>query len=147
VPNTLMNLLVGFTGTRKGMTQYQKDTLAALWAEHPAELHLGDAIGADAEAFDLAAATNHVHEWKRPIVLVGYPSDRPDQRAFKHYDMTHGALPPMERNRLIVERTDLLVGCPHSMRELETGTWKTIIFAWGKKPVWIVRPDGNIERM
>lgn len=144
----LENLLVGFTGTRKGMTAYQKDTLSTFLSEHPLELHLGDAIGADSEAFDLMVQANNTFGWKRPTVLIGYPSDRPEYRANRDYDMEHHPMPPMDRNRLIVERTQLLIGCPRSTRNFETGTWRTVGFALERRTdVYVIRPDGCVEEM
>jgi len=48
-------LHIGFTGARQGMTEGQKSALRDLLASHSGVvLHHGDAVGADAEAHDIA---------------------------------------------------------------------------------------------
>jgi hypothetical protein len=47
---------IGFTGTRRGMTVAQRKTLRSLLLTGSGKLHHGDAIGADAEAHDIAIA-------------------------------------------------------------------------------------------
>ena len=69
-------LRIGFTGTREGMTDRQKTALRELLASYPgAILHHGDAIGADAEAHDIAVALG--------CAVVIHPPENERQRAFK----------------------------------------------------------------
>lgn len=45
---------IGFTGTREGMTQAQKDVFASLVARiEPDEFHHGDCVGSDEAAAEL----------------------------------------------------------------------------------------------
>jgi len=43
---------IGFTGTQRGMTDAQKNTLRKM-VPNDAELHHGDCVGTDAEAHDI----------------------------------------------------------------------------------------------
>ena len=131
---------IGFTGTRKGMTQKQKESLDTLLGEFPyqSEFHHGDCIGADAEAHDIAALMHY-------LIWI-HPPKNSSQQAFKpgpHFG------PPEEylvRNKRIVRATDLLVACPgETQMHTRSGTWSTVRYATllGKS-VKIVFPDGRI---
>ena len=135
---------VGFSGTRQGMTDAQKEAFSALIRElGPTEFHHGDAIGADAEAAD---AVNQLLQ--RPKIIC-HPCYFNAQRAWtKFNDEKRPVRDTHVRNRRIVAETDLLVGCPKSMKRLQsTGTWHTIGEAEGKgKPRFVVWPDGTITQ-
>jgi hypothetical protein len=55
--------------------------------------------------------------------------------------------PYLDRNREIVDNTDVLVACPAGPEERRSGTWSTIRHAlrWGV-PVILCWPDGRAER-
>jgi hypothetical protein len=70
-----MAMRVGFTGTRRGMTDAQKDTVRGLLVRlRPAECHHGYRVGADAEFHALAEETG--------ALLVIHPPADDSQRAF-----------------------------------------------------------------
>lgn len=131
---------VGFTGTRLGLTPEQKLALTGIlnaYGYDEAEIHLGDAIGADDEARQIARNVMYF--------LHGHPSDRDDQRAFGTFDLVEPPLPPLERNRVIVDSAEVLIACPAGFHEeIRSGTWATARYARRVgKPVIIIWPDGT----
>lgn len=59
-------------------------------------------------------------------------------------------LPYMERNRAIVDASDVLIACPYEIVEPEfgrSGTWSTIRYALTipNFPVVIIWPNGRVE--
>lgn len=139
---------VGFTGTRNGMTDAQKDAFANLLVNlngpdfcRDAEFHHGDCIGADDQAATIA------HEGGLFSVVCHPPADE-SHRAFNPYatftlePKTHFA-----RNRDIVNETDVLIVCPlQAERQTRGGTWYTYDYAIKrKKKVTVIFPDGTTE--
>jgi hypothetical protein len=106
---------LGFTGTRRGMTERQSITLRGLLYHLNAEnnddvFHHGGAIGADTEAATLAKQ----YEWQLE----------------EHLPEDEGAEFLLARNCEIVEACDLLIAAPASLKEVRrSGTWYTIRFA------------------
>jgi hypothetical protein len=105
------------------------------------KLHLGDGIGADAEAYEEATALG--------VWTVGHPPN--DVRsASLSYNDERPASPALVRNLAIVtEGVDGLIAAPKdwvppaSLRG--QGTWTTIGYAWKlARHIWIVRPDGSV---
>lgn len=115
---------VGFTGTRAGMTPSQKAQFRArlreIKAEHPnAEFHHGSAVGADAEAAQIAR--------EEGFRVVSHPSNLPAQTATTVNDETLPAKPPLTRNRDIVAASDVMLAAPRTDKEeRRSGTWATI---------------------
>lgn len=133
---------IGFTGTRKGMTENQAAgvtravmDLAFRYGEELMEFHHGDCMGADAQI-------NAVLKRGFPfgIKRVSHPPANSSLRAFCE---VHEAREPKEylaRNRDIVTETDCLIAAPG---EGSRGTWYTVRYAEKVgKPVTVVRPDG-----
>lgn len=132
----------GFTGTQRGMTQEQKETLRGILAGRDGEFHHGDCIGADAEAHDIA-----VEVGLQPII---HPPDNPTKRAFKQarprITFVRQAKPYLERNHDIVDETIELIATPgEGTPQLRSGTWATIRYARKlKRMVTIIYPDGSV---
>lgn len=127
---------LGFTGTSYGTTPAQRAALAVVFTNlRPDELHLGDCVGADAEAWALATCRR-----------VGHPPSNPRARAYCAYDEERAPLPYLKRNRVIVDATECLVATPRTFKEeLRSGTWATVRYARGLgRPVCIVWPDGTL---
>ena len=126
---------IGFTGTREGMTEIQKNELYHKLVEYGAtEFHHGDCVGADAEA--------HVIAYGLKIVI--HPPEDDSLRAYCESDFILDPLPHLKRNKAIVDQTDVLFATPKEMvEELRSGTWSTIRYAnkRGKK-VEILYPSG-----
>lgn len=131
----------GFTGTSDGMQPRQLKAVRQLLYNCDV-LHLGDCIGADAEAHELAGETG--------ITRVGHPPTDGKARAFLLYEEERPAKPYLERNTDIArDGVDGLIAAPSDWVEInrgsDGGTWSTIRRArkLGRK-IWIVRPDGSI---
>ena len=119
-------MIFGFTGTRKGMTRYQKEQLKELLlASKPTRVNHGDCIGADAEFHNI------VKEYLPDCEIFIYPCNIREQRAFcQGAKFILNEAPPLTRNRNIVCASHELVACPKTNKEeLRSGTWSTIRYA------------------
>lgn len=118
----MTELRIGFTGTRTGMTEAQKDSLMgvcdrfAFGENRIAEFHHGDCIGADDE-FDLFMFEMMDH---KNIVRVIHPPISLEHRAHcaekldRWFKETISSLPQAHfaRNRHIVQASDVLIATP-----------------------------------
>jgi hypothetical protein len=128
---------VGFTGTRKGMSQHQKEQFALkLYELNPTEFHHGDCIGADAEAHDI------VREFFPDVEIFCHPPKASSNRAWKKCDHYLDPLPYLVRDHEIVDDVEYMFGSPLQDYEiLRSGTWAAIRYA--RK---ISRPITVLER-
>lgn len=133
-------MIVGFTGTRNGMTQAQhKRVCDFIHALNPAEVHHGCCVGADVEV-------NRVMIWFYPI--VGHPApDGPNRALCEGMTRMHKPKPFSDRNQDIVDACDVLVAAPAELREQPSGgTWQTVRRArLAGKWITIVWPDGRVS--
>ena len=132
-------LCVGFTGTRRGLTEKQRHRLKmALCHSGVCEFHHGDCVGADQEAAELVAAFGRSR-------IVVHPPSVSSQRAYTPWGTARTPKGYLERNRDIVRETQVLVGCPGEQQEiLRSGTWATIRFAIKLgRPILLIFPDGS----
>ncbi|KKL08067.1 hypothetical protein LCGC14_2579560 [marine sediment metagenome] len=132
---------VGFTGTRKGMTDEQR-TVFTGWIANmdPYEFHDGDCDGSDEEAHNIVRK-------KLPLCrMIGHPPNKDKHRAGCKYDMNYMPRPYLERNKDIVDDVDFMVATPDTMKEKERGgTWYTIRYARKQdRKLTIIYPDGTI---
>lgn len=138
-----MASIVGFTGTREGMTGPQIETVKSiLQDENPVRAVHGDCIGADAQFHDICVA--------RKVWIDVYPSNIVTQRAYSHgmIDTVHTPRPPLDRNKLIVDECDFLIVAPAQEKEvLRSGTWSTYRYAMKKKKtVYLILPSGQFAK-
>lgn len=150
--------MIGFTGTRHGMTYHQRQTTAALLklamvthersrALGPAAprqrltFHHGMCVGSDEQAHELAVDYGYL--------AVGHPaSDLPPEvrGSFKDVWSVQVALPALDRDAIIADQP-ILIATPHTFNEVRrSGTWSTIRYGWRHAGtlVWIVKPDGHV---
>lgn len=133
---------IGFTGTQQGMSNAQLETLRKLLDSVDAisgqEFHHGDCIGADAQAFQIAKQLDYV--------TVCHPPLNPSKRAFTQNSRQLPVKPYLDRNRDIVDASEMLIATPKGMQEeLRSGTWATIRYACRqRKPIQIIWPDGTV---
>jgi len=128
-------MIIGFTGTAKGMTAKQLAQVILL-TEGAKALHHGDCIGADAEAHNLLLSK---------MAIYIHPPIIPDRRAY-----CTGATqvyPPrayLDRNHDIVDACNILIAAPSGPETLRSGTWATVRYAKKiGKAVHIIMPDGS----
>ncbi len=132
-------MILGFTGTRAGMTEAQRKRTERIIDElSPDQAVHGDCVGADSQFHALCL--------DRSIPIVIYPCDIPHQRA--HCEGALTTYPPQDpilRNHSIVILCDLLLATPKGNREVvRSGTWATIRYASKRgKKICIVYPDGS----
>lgn len=134
--------IIGFTGTQRGVTEIQGETLisaligfreaGALWMEN------GDCVGADDDA------GRHWRHLGGKVSLHPPSNDR--KRAWMPADRTAKAKPYLDRNRDIVKASDAMVATPaESEEQPRGGTWYTIRYARKLgKPLMIIAPDGKM---
>lgn len=134
---------IGFTGTREGLTDAQWHALydAIGWGADAVTFHHGDCVGADG-AFDVMARG-------RGDRIVHPPED--DRLRYgatgggRHELELREPKPYLDRNRDIVDESDLLIACPKETTEqVKGGTWYTVRYARSVgKPITIIWPDGT----
>ena len=135
-------MIVGFTGTPRGMTAAQKQSLRRELAKVAVtEGHHGDCIGADAEFHEL------LRELYPRAVVVIHPPENDAKRAFCRGDVVKPELPYLVRNKAIVEVCEVLFACPGTKHEmLRSGTWATIRRAKkAERGLVLVYPDGTLS--
>lgn len=135
-------MIVGFTGTREGMTTKQrlalKPVLQRLFSAG-SEFHHGDCIGADEEAHYIARTLK--------FLIAIHPPIGSEKRAFCLGDRMYDTKAYLERNHDIVDACNVLIAIPQGFKEeLMAGTWATIRYAskGGDKPITIIYPDGLV---
>lgn len=141
-----MEIVLGFTGTRNGLTVMQSERLnLQLRFLEPAEARHGDCIGGD-EQFH--AKCMNLPVWR----IVVHPPDNDTLRAFcggsDDTQVTQvGMKPYLVRNRDIVDASDVMIACPKESEEvMRSGTWTTIRYARKiGKPLLIIYPDGTTQ--
>lgn len=136
--------VLGFTGTRAGMTPQQRRAVEILLVAYKkyrgAEFFAhGDCVGADAEAHKLAVRVG--------LKTAGFPSTLEDQRAHCELDWVDTPRAPLVRNKRIVAKADVMIACPETADEvLRSGTWATIRHAQKTKtPLLLVLPEGRVQ--
>jgi len=128
-------LIIGFTGTRSGMSDKQKKEVAAeleeLGCNDPDVLYTilhGGCIGADIDFHDMCSLA-------RKEVFPGHsakdPSDMKHRGEYPRADVIHDSQTHFKRNRDIVDRCDILIATPYNDNQ-EGGTWYTINYALKK---------------
>jgi len=150
---------IGFTGTQRGMTQFQKDELKGLiLLLKVSEFVHGDCIGADEQAHQIAYEAG-------VRVFTIFPSTYYKKRAFcfnegKILNNDNGQwntvnvndekilvrwMPkdtPLNRNHYIVDNVSRMLAAPKEHEHtLRSGTWATIRYAWKtKRDITIIPP-------
>ncbi len=133
-------MIIGFTGTRQGMTPNQRKAVRQLLAQlrdKVKEAHHGDCLGAD-EDFHITAISFKFY-------MVGHPPQDPRWRSFSEFDEIREPKNYLARNMAMVDEIDRLIACPSSYEEeVRSGTWATVRYARKKGTlVTIIRPDGR----
>jgi len=102
------------------------------------EVHHGDCVGADDQVGSFAAKLSGV-------TVTLHPPTNPSKRAFCAADEVREAKPYLDRNRDIVDETELLVAFPKGPEEKRSGTWATVRYARKlDRQIMYVWPDGTV---
>lgn len=134
------NIVLGFTGTREGMSDRQMYEihlmLQDLWQRGAREFHHGDCVGSDAQAHVIAESFGyHVH--------IHPPEDDRFQAFCKPTSGTvYAPAPYLVRDQAIVDACDILIATPQQEQEIHrSGTWATIRMGLAShREVWVIRP-------
>lgn len=131
-------MIIGYTGTRMGMTPTQQEVLMAqLHRLGATELHHGDCQGGDAQA--------HAISRQLGLRIVGHPPIGDGLRAFCVCDEMREPKDFLLRNRDIVQDTRILLGTPDGPERVRSGTWSALRFAKRSGRPWmIIAPDGDV---
>lgn len=127
-------MIIGFTGSRKGLTERQHQALTR-WLRHyrPMEFHHGQCVGADETAAYIVwgMAFNEPDRFSGPrATIVSHPPIKTDLRSnFAVNDLVMPDKDYLARDRDIAEACDVLIGCPDGPRRANSGTWYTIDYA------------------
>lgn len=118
-------MIIGFTGTRRGMTHEQRSIVMTL-LKKAKEAHHGDCIGADEQFHDLCRILS--------VPVVVHPPEDERLRAFcPNPARIEPPRPYLVRDRIIVDRCDLLIATPKEGYEPAPqrgqGTWSTVRYA------------------
>jgi len=146
---------IGFTGTREGMNKMQKKNFTYLLNSFSedmsiAEFHHGDCVGADADAHKLILDFNDFPPLnsRECEIHIHPPKDDSLQAKCEGFCKYYKPATYLARNRNIVDSVDIMVAVsatPHEI--LKGGTWYTINYARRNKvPVWILYPNGKVEK-
>lgn len=130
-------MILGFTGTRDGMTRLQQALFVGVLARLcPEEFHHGDGLEADAQAHNMVR--QHVPRCR----IIIHPPTNDALRAFCEGDEIRAPQPYLIRNLAIAACVDELAAAPKtSVEELRSGTWATVRYARrALKPVHILKP-------
>jgi hypothetical protein len=112
---------IGVTATRKGLSERQK-TFFREYISRGDQLHHGDCIGGDAELDRIAEEMG--------VERVAHPCDLAGQRAYCDAEIVLSPARPLERNRHIVDGSQVILAFPSSRtEERRSGTWATIRYA------------------
>jgi hypothetical protein len=139
----------GFTGTRNGMTDEQHEWIRqSIIYRLPRAVHHGACVGSDEQLHHMVLAL----QTYVPIRIVVHPPIN-EKFMMSKEDFDHPlvvVLPAKDyhpRNHDIVDATPRLVATPEGPEELlpRSGTWSTIRYAAGRKPVLICNPNGSVD--
>ena len=143
-----MSFVVGFTGSKQGMTNFQEKTVDTLLAELKANGYKyarhGMCVGSDAIFNRLAKLRFY---W-----TIGHPGVDADgqvkHRSTCSVDQLTPEHPFLIRNRHIVDRSHAMLATPGQNREVtRSGTWATIRYARARRiPLYLIYPDGHIAQ-
>ena len=141
-------MILGFTGTRRGMTTYQKTNLRHAVAILPERVIHGGAEGADEEFHNFIYRT--ISKETNVLSMEIYPTANRTHLWEDDFSIdkcwgevvVHDPMDPLVRDRIIAGRCDHLLAAPATVNEvLRSGTWATVRYARkAGKPVTILLP-------
>lgn len=144
-------MILGFTGTRKGMKGAQYAALNQLLRKlYYDDIHHGGALGADLEFHQMMLKDTRARLRCKIYIHPTFGFQRPlfecDDPYWGRNIVVYNEMTPLTRDIAIANEIDTLIACPDSMKErLRSGTWFTVRKAREYKlMVFIVYPNGQI---
>lgn len=131
-------MILGFTGSRSGLTREQYIKLNLFFEENKIlEVHHGDCIGSDEIVHNLSM--------DKQINIIIHPPVKRIYRAFCESNFTLTEKDYLVRNRDIVNSSDMIIAFPPTYKKIpRSGTWYTINYAKKcNKTCLTVFPDGK----
>lgn len=131
--------IIGFTGTRHGMSQAQARAVLALLEQLGAtEVHHGDCVGADSEANTLALLVG--------ATRVAHPPVQARYRAWCVVEECRAPEAYLIRDQDIVDDAERMIAAPFEpVEQIRGGTWATIRMARrAGRPIAIVDRVGDV---
>lgn len=128
---------LGTTGSRFGTTEEQERAFIELISGMTIEeFHFGNCFGWDTIAYDI------FKKIKPTVITISHP---PINKSYykPNGDITRKSKEYLERNKDIVNESDIIIACPITKEKNRSGTWHTIRYAQSKsKLVIIIEPNG-----
>ena len=120
-------MVVGITGSRNGINEYQKNVFEYLIDKYEiSSLHHGMCVGADSVISNIA--------YDKGIYIIGHPPS--NDKMVCNECKVHITLDPkdyLKRNKNIVDKSNVLIAFPSTDKEvLRSGTWATIRYSYKK---------------
>ena len=142
-------MILGFTGTRNGMTTRQFKMLPLVISSFPERILHGGADGSDTEFHDFLADRGF---FDLSLVIEIFPASLEKYHEWikrtrrQHLSIVHLHEAPLSRNIAMAQRCHHLLATPATEEETPRGgTWHTIRMArLFQKPITIITPKGNI---
>lgn len=139
---------LGFTGTREGPTNAQREIFTKFIASEISfeRFHQGCCAGSDhwaTTAIRMHRATN-----SRQIEIHSHRSNLPVREFWQPDDVVYEPLGPLTRNLMIIKASQLMIAISGSENEvLRSGTWHAIRHSRKQKvPVWLIYPSGRVVK-
>lgn len=131
--------IIGFSGTRTGMTRAQIDAVYTLLEDTRGGVgHHGDCVGADV---DFHGILRNLGGWR----IVVHPPIKTTLRAYCEADEWASAQPYLVRNMDIVNECKFLIATPRDNKPAAGGTWFTVRrAALAGRVGAVVWPDGEV---
>lgn len=136
-------MILGFTGSRSGMTADQIVVVRRLLLElKPTKVVHGDCYGSDNEFHQLVTLLRSAQ--LLPDVKIKTRPSNLSTSCNNNADETEIPVAPLVRDKLIVADADKMLATPaQNLPILRSGTWTTIRYAHQTgKVIYIITPDG-----
>lgn len=130
-----MTIIIGFTGTRDGMTKEQEEKLfkelsLQMKLAGSGQFHHGDCVGSDEQAAGHAYRIGY-QLFSHPPIIQTMSAHTPK---YLHHNYVYKPKTFLERNKDIVNVCSKLIATPAERYErLRSGTWSTVRYARQQK--------------
>lgn len=134
---------IGFTGTRNGMSQEQIDAFKDLIkSKDNDEFHHGMCIGSDKQVHDIVKSDKVKID---KVKIVGHPPTFKKFMADCDCDIFMKPQDYLQRNKNIVDETDMMIATPDCKEKVRSGTWSTVRYARKQhKKIYVIHKNGRV---